>query len=94
MLNDDDVEDRYDDMMTILKMMMNASSFFSLYCSINFSSLVVSIHHVMDSKKSWCHPLLFYSNNIDLKASFDNVKSEMHGPTCNQCLWCGVTLKP
>ena len=28
-----------------------------------------------------------------LKASFNNVKSEMHRPTCYQCLWYGVILK-
>ena len=29
-----------------------------------------------------------------LKGSFNNVKSEIHGPTCYQCLWYGVILKP
>ena len=29
-----------------------------------------------------------------LRASFDSVKSEMHGPPCYQCLWYGVILKP
>ena len=29
-----------------------------------------------------------------LKGSFNNVKSDMHGPTCYQCLWYGVILKP
>ena len=28
-----------------------------------------------------------------LKVSFNNVKSEMHCPTCYQCLWYGVILK-
>ena len=38
-----------------------------------------------------------YKNNekgLHLKASFNNVKSEMHGPMCYQCLWYGVILKP
>ena len=25
---------------------------------------------------------------------FKNDRSEMHGPTCYQCLWYGVRLKP
>ena len=29
-----------------------------------------------------------------LKALFNNVKSEMHGLTCYQCLCYGVILKP
>ena len=28
--------------------------------------------------------------NFSSKASFNNFKSEMHGPTCYQCLWYGV----
>ena len=31
---------------------------------------------------------------MKLKGSFNNVKSEIHGPTCYQCLWYGVILKP
>ena len=31
---------------------------------------------------------------MDLKASFNNVKSEMHGPTCYQFVWYGLILKP
>ena len=36
------------------------------------------------------HQNMFWS----LKASFNNVISEMHGPTCYQCLWYGVILMP
>ena len=31
---------------------------------------------------------------IKLKASFNDVKSEMHGSTCYHCVWYGVILKP
>ena len=41
---------------------------------------------------------VFFAFDFDfdhiLKASFNNVKSEMHGPTCYQCMWYDVTLKP
>ena len=32
--------------------------------------------------------------SVSLKESFNNVKSEIHDPTCYQCLWYGEILKP
>ena len=36
--------------------------------------------------KSVLEILIFFSFYFLLKASFNNVKSEIHGPTCYQCL--------
>ena len=72
------------------------------WCQFCLLSVPLSSFHPLSWSHSVLHPVReiidINSRSQQFKALFNNFftfkKSELHGPTCYQCLWEGVKMKP